>query len=130
GAAERELVLWGLFVQLSRSWPAGWAGLVAWAEDGLGGRIEHQIGEGPTEEAITSWLVREAESGADLIVTSGHELGREGVVLALPLRRDTSALAGFLVLEAATRPPQHVELALRECIDEIGLALAGRTELV
>ena len=73
---------------------------------------------------LLSWLVREAESGADAIVAAGAELGREGVVLALSLRRETSALVGFLVVEAPRLPPRHVELALRDATDEIGLALA------
>jgi putative nucleotidyltransferase with HDIG domain len=129
-ASDRELVLMTLMARLSRLWPVDWAGLVAWDEDGLGGRFEESLGEGPAESAVTSWLVREAESDADLIVAPGHELGREGFVLALPLRRETSALAGFLVLAAASLPRRHVELALLECLDEIGLALAGREAVV
>jgi hypothetical protein len=73
-----------------------------------------------------SWLVREAESGADVIVAPGAELGREGIALALPLRRDTSVLGGFLVVEGERLPPRHVELALLETLDDIGLALARR----
>jgi hypothetical protein len=73
-----------------------------------------------------SWLVREAESGADVIVTPGAELGRDGIALALPLRRESSALVGFLVLEGRRLPPRHVELALLETLDEVGLALAAR----
>ncbi len=112
---------------LGRAWPVSFACLVAWDEDGLGGRIEQSRGEGPREPALMSWLVREAESGADLIVAPGAELGgRDGVALALPLRRDSSILAGFLVLEAPRLPPRHVELALHETLDDIGLALARR----
>ena len=76
-----------------------------------------------------SWLVREAESGLDVIVTPAVELGREGIEVALPLRRETSALIGFLVLEGPRLPPRHVELALLEALDEIGLSLAGRPSL-
>jgi len=65
-------------------------------------------------------------SGADAIAATGAELGREGIALAFPLRRETSALVGFLVVEAPRLPPRHVELALRETLDEIGLALADR----
>ena len=70
--------------------------------------------------------MREAESGADASAATGEELGREGVTVAFPLRRETSALVGFLVLEAHRLPPNYVELALRETVDEIGLALADR----
>ena len=76
-----------------------------------------------------SWLVREAESGADAIAATGAELGRDGVAVAFPLRRETSALAGFIVVEAQRLPPRHVELALEETIDEIGLALAEQPGL-
>ena len=115
-----------LLDRLDRAWPVGFACLVAWDEDGLGGRIEQSRGEGPTEHALMSWLVREAESGADVIVAPGAELGRQGIELALPLRRDNSALVGFLVVEGARLPPRHVELALLETLDDIGLALAAR----
>jgi hypothetical protein len=57
-------------------------------------------------------------------VAAGAELGREGVVIALPLRRDNSALVGFVVVAAPKLPPRHVELALLDSLDEIGLALA------
>jgi putative nucleotidyltransferase with HDIG domain len=115
-----------LLDRLDRAWPVGFACLVAWDEDGLGGRIEQSRGQGPTEAALMSWLVREAESGADVIVAPGAELGRQGIELALPLRRDNSALVGFLVVEGARLPPRHVELALLETLDDIGLALAAR----
>ena len=125
-APDRGAIFEALLERISKAWPLSWAGLVAWDEDGLGGRIERQRGEGPSEAAVTGWLVREAESGADAIAAAGAELGREGITLAFPLRRETSALVGFLVVEAPRLPPRYVELALRETLDEIGLALAGR----
>jgi HD-GYP domain-containing protein (c-di-GMP phosphodiesterase class II) len=125
-AADRAAIFTELLDRISRAWPISWGALVEWDEDGLGGRIERQRGDGPPEAAVTSWLVREAESGADAIVATGAELGRDGVTLAFPLRRETSALVGFLVVEASRLPPRHVELALRDTLDEIGLALADR----
>jgi len=123
-APGRGAIFAALVDLIGKAWPLSWGALVAWDEDGLGGSIERQRGQGPPEEALLSWLVREAESGADAIVAAGAELGREGVVLALSLRRETSALVGFLVVEAPRLPPRHVELALRDATDEIGLALA------
>jgi len=123
---DRILVFDALLDRISRAWPVTWGALVAWDEDGLGGHVEREQGQGPPETAVTSWLVREAESGADAIAATGEELGREGVTVAFPLRRETSALVGFLVLEAHRLPPNYVELALRETVDEIGLALADR----
>jgi hypothetical protein len=75
---------------------------------------------------LTSWLVREAESGETLLSAGGFELQQEGVVVALPLRRENSALVGFLVLALPRRLPAQVELALAEVSDELALALANR----
>jgi hypothetical protein len=111
-------------------WKHDWIALMAWDEDGLGGSIEQARGNDPLPSAaLTGLLVREAESGRSAIVATGEELGRSGVVVALPLRRDNSALVGFLVVAASKLPPRHVELALLESLDEIGLALADRPEL-
>jgi len=125
---DRAAVFERVLDALSRAWPLGWAALVVWDEDGLGGRIECRRGTAPAETAVTSWLVREAESGADTLTASGPDLGTEGVAVALPLRRETSALVGFLVLGGSRVPPRHVQLALRDTLDELGLALADRPE--
>jgi HD-GYP domain-containing protein (c-di-GMP phosphodiesterase class II) len=115
---------------MSGAWHHTWAGLVAWDEDGLGGSLDAVNGNaGPTEPALISWLVREAESGRDAIVAAGAELGIDGLTVALPLRRDNSALVGFLAFVAPKLPPRHVELALLESLDDLGLALAAKPEL-
>ena len=75
---------------------------------------------------LTSWLVREAESGDTFLSAGGFELQHEGVVVALPLRRENSALVGFLVLALSRRLPADVELALVDASDELALALANR----
>jgi HD-GYP domain-containing protein (c-di-GMP phosphodiesterase class II) len=104
----------------------GWAGLVAWHEHGLGGAVELQQGDArPSEAALLSWLVREAQID-EVVVVPGDELGGEGTVLTLPLRRENSALVGFLVFLLPGRPPAFVEVALAACLDELGLALAER----
>ena len=124
---ERVLVFERLARAVARMWPHDWIGLISWDEDGLGGAVEHSAGkDAPPQPALTGWLVREAESGVDAIVAPGIELGREGVAVALPLRRDNSALVGFLVVVGGKLPPRHVELALLDSLDEIGLALADR----
>jgi hypothetical protein len=110
---------------LERNGRATWAGLVSWAEHGLTGAIEREHGTGgPTEAALVSWLVRDSESGGDVAVAFGFALGRDDVVLALPLRRENSALVGFLALATPRSVPAHVELALRDCLDGLGLGLA------
>jgi len=127
---ERTEVFGRVVEAMSAAWHQTWAGLVTWDEDGLGGSLDAETGtEGPQTAALTSWLVREAESGRDAIVAPGAELGIDGVAVALPLRRDNSALVGFLVFAAPKLPPRHVELALLESLDELGLALAAEPEL-
>ncbi len=125
---DRDTKFVGLLERLTRVWPVSWAALVDWHEDGLGGTIDRMHGFGPAEPTVVSWLLREAESGRDVIVTPASELGREGIAVALPLRRETSALIGFLVLEAPRLPARYVELALLDLLDEIGLAFAERPE--
>jgi HD-GYP domain-containing protein (c-di-GMP phosphodiesterase class II) len=115
---------------MSGAWHHGWAGLVAWDDDGLGGALDAVAGtDGPAEPALMSWLVREAESGREAIVAPGVDVGVDGIAVALPLRRDNSALVGFLVFVAPKLPPRPVELALLESLDELGLALAVKPEL-
>jgi HD-GYP domain-containing protein (c-di-GMP phosphodiesterase class II) len=126
--AERDAVFAKLVDRISDVWPLTWAALVDWHEDGLGGTIAHSHRSGPEEPSVVSWLLREAESGREVILTSASELAREGIEIALPLRRETSALVGFLVLEAPRLPAHYVELALLELLDEIGLAFAGRPD--
>jgi putative nucleotidyltransferase with HDIG domain len=127
---ERTKVFHRVVAAMSGAWHQTWAGLVAWDEDGLGGSLHAESGQdGPAQAALTSWLVREAESGRDAIVAPGAELGVPGVAVALPLRRDNSALVGFLAFLAPKLPPRHVELALLESLDELGLALALNPEL-
>jgi hypothetical protein len=127
---ERARAFVRLADTVARVWKHDWIGLMSWDEDGLGGTIEHARGDDPPSGgALTGWLVREAESGHDAIVAAGVELGRDGIVAALPLRRDNSALVGFLVVAAPKLPPRHVELALLDSLDELGLALADRPEL-
>jgi HD-GYP domain-containing protein (c-di-GMP phosphodiesterase class II) len=126
----RERVFAHLSETVARAWKHDWIALMAWDEDGLGGTIEQARGDHPLPAAsLTGLLVREAESGRDAIVAPGAELGRDGVVVALPLRRDNSSLVGFLVVVAAKLPPRHFELALLDSLDEIGLALAERPGL-
>ena len=127
---EREHAFARLADTVGWAWKHDWIGLVSWNEDGLGGTVEHARGDDPPSVGtLTGWLVREAESGRDAIVAAGIELGRDGIVAALPLRRDNSALVGFLVVGAPKLPPRHVELALLDSLDELGLALADRPEL-
>jgi HD-GYP domain-containing protein (c-di-GMP phosphodiesterase class II) len=107
--------------------PLRWGGLVSWNESELAGRTElcwPDRETGPSEAALTSWLIREAEAREDVIAVEGVDLGREGVHVAVPLRQEGVVL-GFLVLAFQDGFPRHVELALRACLDEVTPALAG-----
>jgi HD-GYP domain-containing protein (c-di-GMP phosphodiesterase class II) len=125
-AGERPRVFEALERLLRETTHSDWVALVQWQEDGLGGEIELARGDGPPAIALMSWLVREAESRDDLLVTAAHELGGDGVYVALPLRRENSALTGFLVLHSPSALRRHVATALNSSLDAIGLALAPR----
>jgi hypothetical protein len=125
---ERERVFRSLTDVLGKTAHAEWAALIEWREDGLGGTIELATGEGPLEHVLMSWLVREAESRDELIATGGHELGGEGGYVALPLRRENSALTGFVVLRTPRALRRYVSDALSASLDAIGLALAPEPE--
>jgi len=130
GTDERTDVFRRVAEAMSVAWHHSWAALVTWDEDGLGGALDAVTGtDGPAQAALMSWLVREAESGQDAIVAPGAELGVDGIAVALPLRRDNSALVGFVAFLAPKLPPRHVELALLESLDELGLALAAKPQL-
>ncbi|HET8652012.1 MAG TPA: HD domain-containing phosphohydrolase [Gaiellaceae bacterium] len=108
------------------AWRLDYAMLVAWEEDGTGGRVELQRGEsGVADPEVTSWLLRVADSGPEPISDDGSELARPGSSLALPLRRENGSLVGFFVMGGPGRTPSHVVAASTASLDRLGLALAG-----
>ena len=61
------------------------------------------------------------------LTAPAHELGGgEGAYVALPLRRENSALVGFVVLRTPRVLQRHVRSALARSLDALGLALAQR----
>jgi HD-GYP domain-containing protein (c-di-GMP phosphodiesterase class II) len=124
----RDDVFERLAAVLAHAVGGDWAALVSWEEDGLGGRLEVSRGEAPPERALMSWLVREAESRDEVLTATADELGVPGdnVYVALPLRRENSALVGFVALRAARLLPRYARTALAASLDGIGLALADR----
>ena len=106
---------------------ASWVGLVAWKDDGLGGSIVREHGEdGPEAAALVSWLVRHADSNGGVFAAGIFDLGSPTAHLAVPLRRETAELAGFLVLASPRPPAAHVIQSLRANLHALGLALAPR----
>lgn len=103
-----------------------WAGFVSWEARRCAGTLESAWEgsiEGPSEIALISWLLREAESSGKPVIASRGELGSGGHV-AVPLLAD-DVLTGFVVfVVAATVPPVLVE-ALHACRKELASALLG-----
>ena len=104
---------------------ASWVGLVAWKADGLGGSLVRSAGEeGPDEAALVSWLVRHGDSNEGVFSAGIFDLGSPAAHLAVPLRRETAELAGFLVLESPRLPAAHVIQSLRANLHALGPALS------
>jgi HD-GYP domain-containing protein (c-di-GMP phosphodiesterase class II) len=127
-AGQRDLLFGRLAEVLDAATRSDWVGLISWEEDGLGGSLELSQGEeAPQERVLMSWLVREAESREELLTAPAQELGgEEGAYVALPLRRENSALVGFVVLRTPRALQRHVRSALAGSLDALGLALAQR----
>lgn len=107
-----------------------WVGLVSWGETELTSAIEHEWRQGctgPSEAAVTSWLLRDADAAGRLLAADGRELGCEGRALALPTGTQ-ERIEGYVVLVFRKRPPSHVTRALVDVRDELGAA--GRSVLV
>ena len=126
-AGTRQDVFDRLAGVLEHSVHSEWTGLVSWEEGGVDGGIERSRGEAPPDHALMSWLVREAESRDEVLTAPAQELALNGgVFVGLPLRRENSALIGFVVLRAPRLLPRHARAALATSLDAIGLALAER----
>jgi hypothetical protein len=126
---ERRVVFDRVVDVFQHAWPLQFAQLVGWHEDGAGGTVELRRGSwAVSDPELMSWLLRAAESDGEVIFDHGNELGSEAATIALPLRRENSALFGFLVLGGMRRPPAHVLATACSTLDGLGLALADATE--
>jgi HD-GYP domain-containing protein (c-di-GMP phosphodiesterase class II) len=104
---------------------ASWVGLVAWNPDGISGSLVRAHGkEGPDKAALISWLVRHGDSSEGVFSAGIFDLGSPVAHLAVPLRRETAELAGFLVIASPRFPAAHVVQSLRANLHALGLALA------
>ena len=123
--SDRAHIFGRLADAVEQAWPLEYAAFVEWTEDGAGGSIALERGDRrPPETSLISWLLREAESGAEVAVDESGELPGAGYAVALPLRRDNSALVGFIVLCGLDQPPGHLLPALASSVDVLGHAFA------
>lgn len=124
-AGDQAHIFGRLVDAIEQVWPLGYAALVEWSDDGAGGSVRlERGGDGPAAQSLISWLLREAESGAGIVVGTARELPGTGATVAVPLRRGNSALVGFLVLCGAEPAPKHLPTALETCLDPLGIAVA------
>src|SRR5712691_8184192 len=105
---------------------AEWLGLVRWRGDELAARVEREWrlhgDAAPSEAALTSWLLRDAEEHGPVAV-DGAELGREGWLVALPVGAGSEAASSFIVVAFDGPRRRWVELGLREAQSHISAAL-------
>jgi hypothetical protein len=113
----------GLAEALAGSCRLSWAAIVSWPSGDSRGRVVTRWGAGAraAEAPALRWLLRDLDSGDDLCIGRGSDLGGDTVV-AVPLSaagvRDGFLLAGF-----PRRVPEHVESALRRSAPAVSSAL-------
>ena len=126
-AARGEMPFAAVIAAVAAVAPVRWAGLLAWDERGLEGEIVRDWGqrdEAPSEAAVTSWIVRDADVGEELLSTEGA-LGRR-LHVALPLRAGESVSA-YLLMQLEHALPRRVEVALAASSGSLAAALVPAT---
>jgi HD-GYP domain-containing protein (c-di-GMP phosphodiesterase class II) len=123
-AADRSELFAQVDAAVGRAWQTSFAAFVAWDEDGSSGSTVFARGESPPEPVLISWLLREAESGLDVAVDVGEELGAGTFSLAVAVRRENGALLGFLVFRSDRFPPPHLTTAVQTRLAHVAAAFA------
>ena len=104
-----------------------WIGVVRWHRDLLSGSLDDELsfadGDTPSEDALTSWLLRDAEEADGLVEGSAAELGGTETYLAAAVRRD-GVTVGYVVAIFEARAPQHVQRALAAAAPQLARLLA------
>lgn len=111
---DREDAFRAVVARLAAETDVRWAGIVSWREQNLDGALENEwtaVSTGPSETALKSWLLRDADAATELLIEAGRELGTEGEHVAVPLRAD-DRLSGFLVLSFRRGVPRSARAAL------------------
>jgi hypothetical protein len=115
----------GLLRALSQLVSLEWIGLVRWDVQTLSGHVAlERTGLGsvrPTAEALTSWLLREAEGGG-LLVADGAEVGMPTTLVALPLFEAATPADAWLVLSFRNDRPGWLDRGLLDVRDDLAAA--------
>lgn len=113
GSTTSEEAFAGITRCVSTGAKLSWAGLLSWRERELAGTLALRWGTGvaPSDSALTSWLVREADASRQPLVGAGAEFGRGGDLVAVPVLAE-DRLTTFLVLAFEGGAPMHVVEAL------------------
>jgi putative nucleotidyltransferase with HDIG domain len=122
--ASRHELFDALVDELGNAADLRWAGLVIWQEADLAGSIEFERStmRGPSPDALTSWLLREADADQDALETAGADLGTDGRYVALAVRSG-GVVASYLVLGFGRSLPRHVSLALEASLEDVARTL-------
>lgn len=110
---------------LSRVESLDWIGIVRWDVGTMSGRVELErgglTGIRPSDDAITSWLVRDADGG-ELLVATGAEVGLTATLVALPLGRESTPAPVWLVLSFRHDRPGWLDHGLLDVRDDLAAA--------
>jgi HD-GYP domain-containing protein (c-di-GMP phosphodiesterase class II) len=108
-----------------------WGGLVAWREQELAGSLTaawNRVWPGPSEAALTSWLIRDAAGSDELLLEDGVALGSSGRYAALPLQRDGVVRAFLVLAYGRTSVPPPAKLALSGFPTDLAARLVALAE--
>jgi putative nucleotidyltransferase with HDIG domain len=108
-----------------------WVGLVRWDVDTLSGHVALErmglASTRPTADALTSWLLREAEGGG-LLVAAGAEVGMTTTLVALPLFETATPAGAWLVLSFRHDRPGWLDRGLLDVRAELAAAFEVTVE--
>ena len=111
---------------LAESQELVWAGLMTPEPDSSVAELMFEWSAGParpSEASLSSWLLREADSGEACLSADGAEFGHEGRYLITPVKGGEGRVS-YVVLGFRQRPAAHVEPALAATLQSLAAAFA------
>ena len=117
---------------LSRVESVDWIGIVRWDIETMSGRVELERGGlsgiRPTDDAITSWLVRDGD-GRELLVAAGAEVALPvRTLVALALERGSTPAPIWLMLSFRRERPAWLDQGLLDVRDDLAAAFGAVTD--